>query len=94
MFSFICTSSGGPATTVTWTRDCELVPNDVNHLQSQTLLDGETGMYQNVLTVTGPDYGAYECIVTNSKGSAAASYTVTEGGMPPSESTPCTLQPC
>jgi len=92
LFTLTCTSTGGPATTVTWTRDCVLVPNDVNHLQSQTLLDSETATYRNILTVTGPDYGTYECIVTNSKGSAAASYTVTDGGMSPSENTTCKLQ--
>ena len=51
-FTLICTSTGGPASTVTWTKDCTPVPNDVNHLQSQTLLDGDTGTYQSVLTVT------------------------------------------
>ena len=49
------------ASTVTWTKDCTPVPNDINHLQSQTLLDCDTGTYQSVLTVTGPYYGEYKC---------------------------------
>ena len=92
-FTLTCTSTGGPASTVTWTKDCTPVPNDVNHLQSQTLLDGDTGTYQSVLTVTGPDYGEYKCIVTNSKASAASTgYTITAVGTSPSGSTSCKLQ--
>ena len=93
VFTLTCTSTGGPASTVTWTKDCTPVPNDINHLQSKNLLDGDTGTYASVLTVTGPDYGEYKCIVTNSKGSAASTgYTITAVGVSSSENTPCKLQ--
>ena len=70
-FTLICISTGGPATTVTWTRDSE----EVN---GSTVLDNaETATYTHTLTVTGRLGGVYICNVSNAKPSeAVANFTV------------------
>ena len=72
-FTLTCTSTGGPATTVTWTRDSETV-SGVN----TTLLDDPvTAQYTHTLTVTGRLGGQYQCTVSNNKPSQdSASITV------------------
>ena len=61
-FTLTCISTGGPATTVTWTRDSEEV------LGGMTVLDNtETAQYTHTLTVTGRLPGQYQCTVSNSK---------------------------
>ena len=66
-----CISTGGPATTVTWTRDSTTVTQG-----TQTVLnDPETAQYTHTLTVTA--FGAYKCTVSNAKqSSASASITL------------------
>ena len=66
-----CISTGGPATTVTWTRDSVTV-NEGN----ETVLDDPvTAQYTHTLTVTSA--GEYTCTVANDKPSTAlASITV------------------
>ena len=70
-FTLTCISTGGPATTVTWTRDSE----EVN---GSTVLDNAvTATYTHTLTVTGRQGGDYQCNVSNAKPSAAvANFTV------------------
>ena len=64
-------SSGGPATTVTWRRNCVVLPNNATYQQTQTVDVTQTTTYQNVLvidsTVTDRD-GVYTCSVTNTRG--------------------------
>ena len=60
-FILTCNSSGGPATTVTWTRDSKTI-NDTEGARTN-LLDGETAQYTH--TLTGRMEGLYTCIVTN-----------------------------
>ena len=71
-FILTCTSTGGPATTVVWTRDSESVSGGM------TVLDNtETAQYTHTLTVAGRLPGHYMCNVSNNKPSQAlASYTV------------------
>ena len=71
-FTLTCISTGGPATTVIWTRD--LVPLD----GGLTVLDNAmTAQYTHTLIVTGALPGHYECTVSNNKPSTAArSFTV------------------
>ena len=66
-----CISTGGPATTVTWTRDSTTVTQG-----TQTVLnDPVTAQYTHTLTVTTA--GEYTCTVANNKPSnASASITV------------------
>ena len=73
-FTLTCNSTGGPATTVTWTRDSITVTEG-----TETVLDNAmTAQYTHTLTVTGRLGGLYTCTVSNNKpSSASASITVT-----------------
>ena len=66
VFTLACISTGGPATTVTWTRG--RVP--ATGATSQTVTDMATATYSNKLTVTGRLPGNYVCTVTNSRSTA------------------------
>ena len=72
-FTLTCISIGGPATTVTWTRDSATAIGD-----EMTVLDNAiTAQYTHTLTVTGRLGGLYQCNVFNSKPSSRlASFTV------------------
>ena len=72
-FSLTCISTGGPATTVTWTRDSATAMGD-----EMTVLDNATtAQYTHTLTVTGRLGGLYQCTVSNDKPSSdSASLTV------------------
>ena len=62
-FTLTCISTGGPATTVTWTRDSDTVTEG-----SETVLDDPvTAQYTHTLTVTGRLGGLYTCTVANDK---------------------------
>ena len=62
-FILTCISTGGPATTVTWTRDSVTVTEG-----TETVLDDpETAQYTHTLTVTGRLGGHYTCTVANNK---------------------------
>ena len=70
-----CISTGGPATTVTWTKDGAVITPSTTHQQTQMIVDTVGGIYQNTLTiaqsVTGDNlYGLYTCIIENSRGSS------------------------
>ena len=72
-FTLTCISTGGPATTVTWTRDFTTTVTEGN----MTVLDDtETAQYSHTLTVTGRKSGLYSCTVENSVSSVSATYTV------------------
>ena len=72
-FTLTCISTGGPATTVSWTRDSQTVIGN----RKTVLVDGETAQYTHTLTVTGSLGGLYTCTVANSKPSNdSASFTV------------------
>ena len=65
-FTLTCTSTGGPATSVTWTRDGVTVPYDSTHVLTQTVVNARrTARYRNTLTVTGVEGGRYQCTVSN-----------------------------
>ena len=72
-FTLTCISTGGPATTVTWTRDSATVTEG-----TETVLDDPvTAQYNHTLTVTGLLPGLYTCTVENDKTSSdSASITV------------------
>ena len=80
MFNLTCVSTGGPATTVTWTRDGAAVYYDVNHVLTQTVTDELTATYSNVLTVTGREPGNYTCSVTNNRTAQPATASLTVAG--------------
>ena len=60
-FTLTCISTGGPATTVTWTRDSTTVTQG-----TQTVLnDGVTAQFTHTLLVTERIEGSYKCTVAN-----------------------------
>ena len=70
-----CISTGGPATTVTWTRDSTTTVTEGN----ETVLDDpETAQYTHNLTVTTG--GVYNCTVENNKPSSDSA-TIILGGI-------------
>ena len=61
-FNLTCISTGGPATTVTWTRNSTTVTEG-----NETVLnDPVAAQYTHTLTVTGRGGGDYVCTVSNS----------------------------
>ena len=74
-FSLTCNSTGGPATTVTWTR------NDVTFTRGTetVLIDPVTAQYTHTLTVSGRPEGLYTCTVSNNKPSQDSAELNTQG---------------
>ena len=76
VFTLTCTSTGGPATTVTWMRDGTQLSDNAQHDFSQVVTDAESATYDNKLTVTGRNTGRntgqYRCAVSNSRTSVIA----------------------
>ena len=64
-FSVTCNSEGGPATTVTWTRD-EVAVSGGNFTATRRLDDPVTAAYTLTLSVTGRQGGVYRCQVSKS----------------------------
>ena len=64
--AFTCKSVGGPATTVTWTRDS--VP--LTGSQETVLEDPVTALYTHTLLLTAVIPGTYTCTVANNKPSS------------------------
>ena len=71
-----CISTGGPATTVSWTRDSTTVITEGNET---VLNDPETAQYTHTLTVTTG--GEYTCTVANNKPSSDTSNSITVTGI-------------
>ena len=66
-----CSSSGSPALTVVWTKDGSTLPNGLVFAATQTLRDGTTASYDNLLEVSGhysAIVGVYSCIIHDSLG--------------------------
>ena len=74
-FTLTCISTGGPATTVTWTRGSAEVVGD-----TKTELDNtENARYTHTLTVTERLVGLYTCTVANNKPSNDSANITIEG---------------
>ena len=72
-FTLTCISTGGPATTVSWTVNNSTVAEDnVHHITSQILTDAVNATYTHTLMVTGRLVGDYECTVSNNKPSSSS----------------------
>ena len=67
-FTLACISTGGPATTVTWTRDSTTVSEG----NETVILNPITAEYVHTLNVTGDIKGRYTCTVANNKPSSAS----------------------
>ena len=76
-FTLTCTSTGGPATTVSWTVNNHRVTEDsAYNITSQILIDPETATYNHTLAVNGRLEGKYECRVSNKWSSESKWLTV------------------
>ena len=74
-FTLTCISTGGPATTVTWTRDSTTVTEG-----NETVLnDPVTAQYTHTLIVTGRVPGLYRCTVKNNKPSTDSRHFTVNG---------------
>ena len=76
-----CTSTGGPATTVTWRRDGVVITLNATHQQTKRLVDPVNGTYQTVLTVNSSVgwsdiVGTYSCTVENVRGESSRTVVV------------------
>ena len=76
VFTLTCVSTGGPATTVNWTRDGAAATG----VTSQTVVDQEAITYNNTLTVTGRLLGDYQCSVANDRTAQPAIASLTVAG--------------
>ncbi|CAI8033621.1 Receptor-type tyrosine-protein phosphatase delta [Geodia barretti] len=81
-FTLTCISTGGPATTVTWTKDNVIITGE----QNETVLnDPVTAQYTHTLTVTTA--GVYTCTVANNKSSSDSASITLEGPPRPTDVT-------
>ena len=76
-----CTSTGGPATTVTWRRDGVVITLNATHRQTKRLVDPVNGTYQTVLTIDptvgwSDIVGTYNCTVENDRGESSETVVV------------------
>ena len=71
-FTLTCTSTGGPATTVSWTSNNSIVTGDETHIIASLITNTTTATYNHKLMVTGRLVGDYECTVSNNKTSPSS----------------------
>ena len=73
-FRLISISTGGPATTVTWTRDNVTITEG-----TETHYNEDGGSYGNILTVTERLEGLYTCTVANDRPSSDSANITVQG---------------
>ena len=76
-----CTSTGGPATTVTWRRDGVVIPVNATYQQTKKIADPVNSTYQTVLTIDtsvgwSDIVGTYNCTVKNDRGESSETVVV------------------
>ena len=76
-----CTSTGGPATNVTWRRDGVVITLNATHQQTKSVVDHVNGTYQTVLTINSSVgqsdiVGTYTCTVANARGESSETVVV------------------
>ena len=86
-----CTSTGGPATNVTWRRDGVVITLNATYQQTKRIVDPVTSTYQTVLTIDSSVglsdiVGTYNCTVENDRGDFSETVDV-----PPGESSTLAL---
>ena len=77
-----CTSTGGPATTVTWRRDGAVITLSATYQQTKRVVDPVAGTYQTVLTIDSSVsqsniVGTYNCTVENARGRSSMTVNIT-----------------
>ena len=74
-----CTSTGGPATNVTWRRDGVAITLNDTYQQTKRLVDPVMSTYQTVLTIDPTVCqieGTYSCTVQNVRGESSKTVVV------------------
>lgn len=74
-----CTSTGSPALSVVWRKDGTSLTSSSAYMTTQTLRDGVSATYDNLLSVTAiPSelVGVYSCIVQDSLGRNSQTVTI------------------
>ena len=74
VFTLTCTSTGGPATIVSWQRDGVVVSGEITELT-----DPVNATYTSTLNVTGRETGSYYCVVANSRSSVTSRMLLLQG---------------
>ena len=74
--TFTCTSTGGPATTVTWKKDGVVITPSTTYQQTKRVVDPVMGTYQTVLTIDpsvsqSDIVGTYNFTVENARGTSS-----------------------
>ena len=82
VFTLTCTSTGGPATTVSWRRDGTMLNDDNTYSITSQVSNGTTATYTHTLTVTGRLVGEYQCTVSNIRTPSGSSRSLTVGKVP------------
>ena len=87
-----CTSTGGPATTVTWKRDGAVITPNATYQQTKRVVDPVAGTYQTVLTIDpsvdqSDIMGTYNCTVSNARGKSSMLLVVKGENFLPSDIT-------
>ena len=71
--SILCTTTGGPATEITWKRNgVEIMSNSTNYFFIQIITNTEGAMYENVLEVQSSELfnGLFSCTASNIHGNS------------------------
>ena len=75
--TLVCTSTGGPVTTVMWFKDSDsTINNDQYYEQSMAIINTVTATYESrlrILNKSSESTGNYTCMVSNSRGSSTQS---------------------
>ena len=76
-----CTSTGGPATNVTWRRDGVVITLNATHQQIKNIVDPVNSTYETVLTIDpsvgwSDIVGTYSCTVENVRGESLETVVV------------------
>ena len=80
-----CTSTGGPATTVTWRKDEVVITLNATHQQTKIVVDPVMSTYQTVLTIDpsvdqSDIVGSYNCTVENARGRSSMTVVILGNG--------------
>ena len=80
--TFTCTSTGGPATSVTWSRNGAVITLNATYQQTKRVVDPVMGTYQTVLTIdpSVDIVGTYNCTVENARGVYSKLYPIAGSG--------------
>ena len=81
MFTLTCVTTGGPVTNVWWSLDGEQIISNNHFEQSQTLNNSLSGVYTNILTVSGRYLGRFVFNASNAHTTQPISSTYTVSGM-------------